>query len=276
MPWLLILKRSVCGQLPSCRARAGVPKRQSGSVTDDEGGVSDPPAAHSGHDLRRGKKGEARLPPAIALAIAIALYALLPGSLLIGPRLLVPGLEVALLIAVIASNPRRLTHETRLSRLMSIALSLCVVLTNLVALGLLVHDLVDKKIEGGGSLLLAALQVWATNVIAFGLIYWQLDRGGPVSRTQLDRADLPLADFRFSHDEDADNVAEVAAGSSIKSDWIPTLIDYLYVSTTNSSAFSPTDTMPLTSRAKVLMGTQATAALLTSLLVIARAVAALS
>jgi hypothetical protein len=245
-------------------------------VPDDEGGVSDPPPAHSGHDLRRGKTGEARLPPAIALAIAIALYSLLPGSLLIGPRLLVPGLEVALLIAVIASNPRRLTHETRLSRVTSIALSLCVVLTNLVALGLLVHDLVDKKVNGGGTLLLAALQVWATNVIAFGLIYWQLDRGGPVSRTQLDRNDLPLADFRFSHDEDADNVAEVAAGSSIKSDWIPTLVDYLYVSTTNSSAFSPTDTMPLTSRAKVLMGTQATAALLTSLLIIARAVSSLS
>jgi hypothetical protein len=120
------------------------------------------------------------------------------------------------------------------------------------------------------------LQVWATNVIAFGLIYWQLDRGGPVSRTQLARADLPLADFRFSHDEDADNVAEVADGSSIKSDWIPTLVDYLYLSTTNSSAFSPTDTMPLTSRAKVLMGIQATAALMTSLLVIARAVGSLS
>ncbi len=70
-------------------------------------------------------------------------------------------------------------------------------------------------------------------------------------------------------------VVEVGAGSSIRADWIPTIIDYLYLSTTNSSAFSPTDTMPLTSRAKVLMGIQATAALLTSLLVIARAVSAL-
>jgi len=70
-------------------------------------------------------------------------------------------------------------------------------------------------------------------------------------------------------------VIEVSAGSSGKSDWIPTCIDYLYVSTTNSSAFSPTDTMPLSSRMKMLMAVQATAALITSLLVIACAVSVL-
>jgi hypothetical protein len=70
-------------------------------------------------------------------------------------------------------------------------------------------------------------------------------------------------------------VIEVSAGSSEKSDWMPTFIDYLYASTTNSSAFGPTDTMPLSSRMKMLMAVQATAALITSLLVIARAVSAL-
>jgi hypothetical protein len=96
-----------------------------------------------------------------------------------------------------------------------------------------------------------------------------------VSRTRLPRERLPLADFRFSHDEDGDAVVEVAAGSSDKADWTPSFADYLYLSTTNSSAFSPTDTMPLSTRAKALMGIQATAALLTSLLVIARAVSSL-
>ena len=144
-------------------------------------------------------------------------------------------------------------------------------MSNLVALGLLVHKLTGSHVEGGG-LLLAGLQVWATNVIAFALLFWNLDRGGPVSRAMTPRQKLPLADFRFSHDEDHDAVAEVAAGSSRTADWAPTFVDYLYVSTTNSSAFSPTDTMPLSSRAKVLMGIEATAALLTSLLVIARAV----
>ncbi len=207
--------------------------------------------------------------------VAILLYALLPTSLLVGPRYLIPALEGALLLATIITNPTRITRESRLSRLASLTLTGLVVLSNLTALGLLIHDLVSKQVPSGDSLLLAALQVWATNVIAFGLIYWSLDRGGPVARSQAPRDELPLADFRFSQDENDDNVAEIAAGSSTKADWTPTFIDYLYVSLTNSSAFSPTDTMPLTSRAKVLMGTQATAALLTSLLVIARAVAGL-
>jgi hypothetical protein len=121
----------------------------------------------------------------------------------------------------------------------------------------------------------AALQVWLTNIIAFGLAYWELDRGGPVARTQSPRADLPLADFRFSQDENADTVQEVADGASATSDWVPTLVDYLYISVTNSTAFSPTDTMPLSSRAKLLMSVESISALITSLLVIARAVSIL-
>jgi hypothetical protein len=243
--------------------------------SDNEKGVADPPPA-GGHQSRRDKRGEARLPPTIAIVVAIVLYALLPESLLIKPRLLVPVIEAVLLVAVVATNPRRITKQTRVSRLVSLALAGLVVVTNLVSLGLLIHDLVAKTDAKGSALLLAALQVWGTNVIAFALTYWELDRGGPVSRSQSPRSKLPLADFRWSQDENDDAVEEVAAGSSKKADWIPTFVDYLYLSTTNSSAFSPTDTMPLTSRAKMLMGTQATAALLTSLLVIARAVSALS
>lgn len=93
-----------------------------------------------------------------------------------------------------------------------------------------------------------------------------------MSRTQAPRGELPLADFRFSQDENADAVEEVADGASSTSDWVPTLIDYLYVSVTNSTAFSPTDTMPLSSRAKILMSIESISALLTSLLVIARGV----
>ena len=201
---------------------------------------------------------------------------MLPEPLVIGPRFLIPALELALLVALIATNPLRFTRQTRWSRIASLTLSGLVVGTNLVALGLLIDDLVTAQDTAGTSLLIAAMQVWVTNVIAFGLIYWELDRGGPVIRTKTHpREKLPLADFRFTQDETQDTVVEVAAGSSKKADWIPTFVDYLYLSTTNSSAFSPTDTMPLTSRAKILMGIQATAALITSLLVIARAVGAL-
>jgi len=244
----------------------------------DEQGLTDPPparAAHAAHDARRGKRGEARIPPAVAVLVAVALYAVLPEPLLVGPRFLIPALELVLLVALIATNPLRMTRQTRWSRVVSVVLAALVVTSNLVTLGLLVVDLVGAQDTPGAVLLIAALQVWATNVIAFGLIYWELDRGGPVARTQKPREEFPLADFRFTQDETQDTVVEVAAGSSKKADWIPTFVDYLYLSTTNSSAFSPTDTMPLTSRAKILMAVQATAALITSLLVIARAVGAL-
>ncbi len=94
-------------------------------------------------------------------------------------------------------------------------------------------------------------------------------------RTQRDRDKLPPADFRFSQDENDDAITEVARGSSQRSDWVPVLLDYLYVSVTNSTAFSPTDTMPLTSRAKLLMAAESVSALILSILVIARAVSAL-
>lgn len=220
---------------------------------------------------RRNAEGEHRLPPAIAVVMAGVAYALLPESLLVGPRYVIPGLEILLLIALIATNPRRMTRETRWSRLASIALACLIIVTNLVALGLLVHALTDPDTPGG-PLLIAAMQVWLTNVIGFALLFWEMDRGGPVARRITPRRKMQPAEWRFSQDENHDAIEEIAVSSSKESGWIPTFVDYLYVSLTNSSAFSPTDTMPLSSRAKVLMGVEATAALLTSLLVIARAV----
>jgi hypothetical protein len=224
---------------------------------------------------RRTADGEHRLPPALAIVIAGATYALLPGSLLFAPRFVIPALELALLIALVITNPRRMTRESKWSRIASLTLSTVVIVTNLVALGMLVHSLTEKSTPGG-PLLIAAMQVWVTNVIGFGLLFWELDRGGPVARRVKTHAKMQPADWRFSHDENEGDVAEVAVTASATSGWIPTFADYLYVSLTNSSAFSPTDTMPLTTRAKALMGVQATAALLTSLLVIARAVGSLT
>ncbi|GHE25764.1 hypothetical protein GCM10018781_77600 [Kitasatospora indigofera] len=224
---------------------------------------------------RHERRGEARLPAALATLVAILLYLALPERLLVAPRFVLPALEALLLVPLIAVNPRRLTRQTRTSRLLSLALVGLIGVGNLTALGLLVHALVSTGVDDGRSLLTAALQVWATNVIVFGLAYWELDRGGPVVRTQAPRSELPLADFRFSQDENDDAVEEVADGASISSDWVPTLMDYLYVSVTNSTAFSPTDTMPLSTRAKALMSIESVAALLTSLLVIARAVSIL-
>jgi hypothetical protein len=222
--------------------------------------------------LQTARRGEARLPAAIAVLVGIGLYAGLPSELMAGPRYLVPALELLLLLPLIAINPRRFTKQTRLSRLLSLGLVLVIALANLISLGFLVAALVASEIDNGKALLLASLQIWLTNIIVFGLAFWELDRGGPVARTQRLRKDLPPADFRFSQDENHDAVVEVATTASKNSDWVPTLTDYLYVSVTNSTAFSPTDTMPLTSRAKVLMSIESVAALLTSVLVIARGI----
>ncbi|MGW4877786.1 hypothetical protein ACWEPI_14620 [Streptomyces sp. NPDC004262] len=224
---------------------------------------------------RHQRRGEARLPGVAATLTAIALYLFLPQQLLVAPRFVLPALEFLLLVPLVAVNPRRLTRQTRALRVMSLTLVAVIAASNLLALGTLIHELVSAEVKDGTALLVASLQIWLTNILVFGLAYWELDRGGPVSRTQVPRERLPLADFRFSQDENHDAVQEVSDGSSKSSDWVPTLMDYLYVSVTNSTAFSPTDTMPLSSRAKVLMSVQSVAALLTSLLVIARAVSIL-
>lgn len=223
---------------------------------------------------RRVADGEHRWAPALAVVVAAVTYGLLPQSLFLGPRLVIPALELALLGALVATNPWRMVRRTRWSRWASVTLAVIVIIANLVSLGLLIASLSSTDAPPSG-LLVGALQVWLTNVIGFGLLAWEIDRGGPVARRTERRDQLPPADWRFSQDENQDAAPEVAIGASVNSGWVPTFVDYLYMSLTNSSAFSPTDTMPLTSRAKVLMGLQATAALLTSLLVIAKAVGSL-
>ena len=206
------------------------------------------------------------------MGVAIVVYALLPSSVLLTNRLVIPAVELLLLIALIATNPRRMTRETRWSRWLSIALSSIVIVANLASLGMLISELSSTQ---GSRLLVAAMQTWLTNVIGFALLYWELDRGGPVARRSRDREEIPAADWRFSQDENDGAVVEVKRTSSKSADWIPVFVDYAYVSLTNSSAFSPTDTMPLSSRAKILMGVQATAALLMSLVLVAFAVGSL-
>jgi len=219
--------------------------------------------------------GEPRLPAAIAVVVAIALYAALPEGLHLGPRVVVPILEMVLFLPLVAANPRRMTRQNRWLRNLSIVLVLLIAATNAASLVLLVDALVHGQAKEGPRLLLAAAQVWLTNIIVFALAYWELDRGGPVTRSTQPRPRLPVADFRFPQDEDHDAITEVAARSAARTGWTPGFIDYLYVSVTNSSAFSPTDTMPLSPRAKLLMAVESLSALMLSVLVIARGVSLL-
>ena len=144
--------------------------------------------------------------------------------------------------------------------MVALALLGVISLTNALLLIALIGSLVKGKETSGAQLLLKAVTVWGTNVIAFGLWYWGVDRGGPVRRLQ---PDPPAPDFQFPQME---NPQLAAPG------WFPELFDYIYVSFTNSIAFSPTDAMPLTRRAKLLMLSESAISAITILLVAARAV----
>jgi len=220
-------------------------------------------------------RAEHRWPAFIAVVVALTLYALLPSSFLPIVRYTVVGIGLLLLIPVFVLNPLRMTKQTKWSRALSIGLASLLAAANGVALIQLLMQLVTGDKDDGLTLVLAALQVWITQVIVFALLFWELDRGGPVVRSMSKRDTLPEADFRFPQDENRDTVKEVAAGSSQVSGWTANYVDYLYFSLTNSMAFSAADAMPLTHRAKVICGLEAFGAYVLLALVIARAVSLL-
>ena len=214
-------------------------------------------------------RSEPRWPASLAVAGSIALYVVLPKRLIagLGPRWLVPTLEGVLGVALLVASPRRMPRESIRLRSFAIVLIAFVNLANVVSLGQLVHELLavhQHGAPGGRALIYASAPVWLTNVLVFGLWYWELDRGGPAARLRVSRRQ---PDFLFP---------QMTAPSATVPDWGPTFLDYLYVSFTNATAFSPTDTMPLTSWAKILMMVQSLASLLTVALVISRAVNILS
>jgi uncharacterized membrane protein len=223
----------------------------------------------------RGERAEHRWPAVGAVLVALTLYALLPSSFLPELRIAVIAICVLLLIPVVAINPVRFNTQTTWSRRASVAGTIVLAIANHVALVQLVIQLVEAKSDADGTLLLAATQVWITHVIVYALIYWEMDRGGPVIRSTAKRADIPLADVRFPQDEDHDAIDEVAAGSSAKVNWTPSFVDYAYFSITNTMAFAPPDAMPLRARTKVLVGLQSFAGFVILVLVIARAVSLL-
>ena len=148
------------------------------------------------------------------------------------------------------------------SRSAALGLLAVLVLGNIAAVAILVVGLVTTNTNdlGGGELLFTAFAIWSANAIVFGLLFWELEAGGPVERI-LARS-RTSSDFLFPQDD----------RSTDEDDWRPQAWDYLYVSLTNSIAFSPTDTMPLTLRAKAAMGLESAIAAVTVLLVAARAV----
>ncbi len=203
---------------------------------------------------------ESRWPATLAVAAAIGLSFVLPDQLVLGPRWLIPGLEALIGALLMILRPFRHASEEAHVRVVAIALIALVSLANGSSVVLLVHRLLYGTITQGRSLVLAAASIWVTNVIVFGLWYWELDRGGPALRAGGGERN---PDFLFP---------QMSLPRSAPPGWRPTFIDYLYVALTNAAAFSPTDTMPLTPMAKSLMSTQSLVSLLTIVVVAARAV----
>ena len=197
-----------------------------------------------------------------AVLAAIILSILLPDAERLGPQWLLPLVEGVLLVAVITGDPGKINRRSRWLRALSIVLVSVLVLGALWATGQLVDDLIHggAVTNSASELLQAGTIVWASNNIAFALLYWELDGGGAAARAH----DLPAAHgFAFPQ--------QLNPGVG-PPDWRPRFIDYLYLGFTNATAFSPTDAMPLSHRAKSLMLVESAASAMTVLVIAARAV----
>ena len=177
--------------------------------------------------------------------------------------------ELLLMLALIVHQRRGRGIFGGARRTASLILVGLVASANFLALVMLIGSLLSKQSHSGAELLLKAFTIWGTNVITFGLFYWEMDGGGPDERLAStwtsEEASFKQRDFQFPQME---NPQLTSKGKG----WRPHLTDYVFVSFTNSIAFSPTDAMPLTQRAKTLMMAEASASAVTVLLVAARAV----
>jgi hypothetical protein len=218
-----------------------------------------------GSDASQEAFAESRWPPAAALvvfmAFTVAVRLWLPGESAVRVPWLIPSLEVALLVAIVASDPARLARRTRWAHRVAIAIVIMFVAAALWATALLVYDLIKKQgvSQSASELLAAGAVVWLGNNLAFGMLYWFMDGGGPVARAR----DPRPVDFAFT---------QHLSPELSPPGWRPVFLDYLHLGFTNATAFSPTDVMPLTVRAKYVMLLQATVALALFGLVVARAV----
>jgi uncharacterized membrane protein len=204
--------------------------------------------------------GEPRWPVTFVTIIVIALQFLLPHSLSLKIQPYISALEATLALSLFIINPGRIRQHRTESWILGIALTAVMTISNIASAARLVQALIDGTVKDANSLLAFGGSIWLTNIVVFSLWYWEFDRGGPGARAQaLD----PYPDFLFP---------QMTNNGFAPALWAPSYFDYLYTSFTNASAFSPTDVMPLSRWAKMLMMVQSATSLITVGLVIARAV----
>ena len=209
--------------------------------------------------------GEPRWPPAAALVVFIglniALRLWLPSAAAVRVPWLVPAVEGVLLAVLLVGNPGNLVKHIRWVRPVLLTLVCMLVVAALWATGFLVYDLIKGVgvTNSPSQLLASGALVWLGNNLSFAMLYWLMDSGGLLARS---RQSTPI-DFAFT---------QHMSPELAPPDWRPVFLDYLHLGFTNATAFSPTDVMPLTHRAKYTMLVQSTVALALFGLIVARAV----
>ena len=208
----------------------------------------------------RPHRGEPRWPVSFVVAVVILLQYLLPTSLSLKSQHAIIIVEIILTLALFAISPGRISKHRKSTWWTGVALTGVMTASNIASAVHLLEKLIDGTIRSPANLLAFGGSIWLTNMVVFSLWYWEFDRGGPGARAE---AIDPYPDFLFPQMTDP---------SYAPLEWKPTYFDYLFTSYTNASAFSPTDVMPLTRWAKMLMMIQSATSLVTVGLVIARAV----
>jgi hypothetical protein len=233
------------------------------------GGPADPAAAQDASLVpatphipawRRRTEGEHRWPAAVAILAAVGLQLALPQDLAFHPKWVLPAIEVALFAVLVVTNPLRINREVKILRMIGLTLTTVASVATAWSAVLLVRHILDGDIKDARDLLFNGAVIWLTNVIVFALWFWENDRGGPAARAA---GRDPYPDFLFTG---------MTSPELVKPHWEPTFVDYFFLSFTNATAFSPTDTMPLSAWAKLAMTAESAVSLVTAVLVIARAV----
>jgi hypothetical protein len=204
-----------------------------------------------------------RWPASLAVVAVLVLQVLVPTEVATLPRWIMPALGAALLLPLVWANPFHLRRDEPWLRRVELVLLAVLVLVNALYLAGLIFYLGSGDANDGMVLVKAALLIWVTNVVAFAVWYWEVDRGGPFARAPEHEREAERADLLFPQ-----MTLELPGWER----WLPGFTDYLFVAFTAATAFSPTDTMPLSARVKTLMGIQSAVSLLTVAVVAARAV----
>jgi hypothetical protein len=209
---------------------------------------------------------EPRWPIALVLVayivMTITLRITVPDRPRLGPEWLVPSFEILFLVALVLADPGHISARARWLRRLALGLTFALLVITLASTGVLIRDLIEggKATESADVLLASGALVWLGNVVVFSLLYWQFDSGGPLARFRRDR---PYPDFLFT---------QQASPEFAPPGWRPKFPDYLILGLTTSTAFSPTDVMPMSTWAKMTMALQSIIALVVVGLVVARAV----